>query len=173
MILILERAALSGTFRIICRRIFRINCRSVRHGDEAAGTRAADRTHRAAAAGARSNASANCAPISNRMCRWRGLPRRLRCRCGRPSDGSAATASASLAGHVRTGRADRGGRRRLHDDLRQLAEGLALQRPPLGPTAIYRELCRVAEARGHRPPRFSTVYSAVSALPEVLKTLAP
>jgi putative transposase len=54
-----------------------------------------------------------------------------------------------LAGLVRTGRTDRGRRRRLHDELRQLAEGLALQRPPLGPTAIHRELCRVADARGY------------------------
>src|SRR5271165_981831 len=33
-----------------------------------------------------------------------------------------------LAGLVRTGRTDRGSHRHLHDDLRQLAEGLALQR---------------------------------------------
>lgn len=77
-----------------------------------------------------------------------------------------------LAGLIRTGRADRGTRRRLHDELRQLAEGLALQRPPLGPTAIHRELCRVADARGYSPPRFSTVYSAIRGLPAALKTLA-
>jgi len=41
-----------------------------------------------------------------------------------------------LAGLVRTSRTDRGRHRRLDDDLRQLAEGLALQRPPLGSTAI-------------------------------------
>jgi len=77
-----------------------------------------------------------------------------------------------LAGLIRTGRADRGTRRRLQDELRQLAEGLALQRPPLGPTAIHRELCRVAEARGYSPPRFSTVYNVIRGLPEALKTLA-
>jgi len=77
-----------------------------------------------------------------------------------------------LAGLVRTGRTDRGRRRRLHDELRQLAEGLALQRPPLSPTAIHRELCRVADARGYSLPRFSTVYSAIHGLPEALKTLA-
>jgi len=72
-----------------------------------------------------------------------------------------------LAGLVRTSHTDRGRRRRLHNDLRQLTEGLALRRPPLGPTAIHRELCRVAEAHGQRPQRFSTVYSVVSALPGV------
>jgi hypothetical protein len=50
-----------------------------------------------------------------------------------------------VAGLIRTGRADRGTRRRLQDELRQLAEGLTPHRgPPLGPTAIHRELCRVA-----------------------------
>ncbi len=77
-----------------------------------------------------------------------------------------------LAGLIRTSRADRGTRRRLQDELRQLAEGLALQRPPLGPTAIHRELCRVAEARGYTPPRFSTVYNVIRGLPLALKTLA-
>ena len=47
-----------------------------------------------------------------------------------------------LAGLARAGRADRGKRRRLSDELLQLAEGLALQRPPLGPSAITSELCR-------------------------------
>jgi putative transposase len=46
-----------------------------------------------------------------------------------------------LAGLARAGRADRGKRRRLPTELCHLAEGLALQRPPLGPGAIYREVC--------------------------------
>lgn len=79
---------------------------------------------------------------------------------------------AGLAGLIRTSRADRGKRRKIDDELRQLAEGLALQRPPLGPTAIHRELCRVAEARGRTPPRFSTVYNIIHGLPQALKTLA-
>jgi transposase len=75
-----------------------------------------------------------------------------------------------LAGPICTGRADRGTRRRLHDELRQLAEGLALRRPPLGPTAIHRELCRVADARGYSPPRFSTVCSTIRGLLAALST---
>jgi putative transposase len=77
-----------------------------------------------------------------------------------------------LAGLARAGRADRGKRRRLSDDLCHLAEGLALQRPPLGPSAIYREVCRVADARGQRPPGYHTVYSAIRAIPDNLETLA-
>ncbi len=77
-----------------------------------------------------------------------------------------------LAGLARVDRNDRGRRRSVHDELRELAEGLALQRPPLGPTAIHRELCRIAQERGHRPPRLSTVYNVVRSLPDALKTLA-
>jgi putative transposase len=77
-----------------------------------------------------------------------------------------------LPGLVRAGRADRGKRRRLSDELCHLAEGLALQRPPLGPSAIYREVCRVADVRGQRPPGYHTVYSAIRAIPDNLKTLA-
>ena len=31
------------------------------------------------------------------------------------------------------------------DELRHLAEGLALQKPPLGPGALYREVCRIPQ----------------------------
>ena len=77
-----------------------------------------------------------------------------------------------LAGLARVERNDRGKRRSVHDELRELAEGLALQKPPLGPTAIHRELHRVAEERGYRSPRLSTVYNIVNGLPYALKTLA-
>jgi putative transposase len=77
-----------------------------------------------------------------------------------------------LAGLARVERNDRGWRRSLCDEVRELAEGLALQKPPLGPTAIHRELCRVAAERGYEPPRFSTVYNVICALPDALKTLA-
>jgi len=77
-----------------------------------------------------------------------------------------------LAGLARAGRADRGKRRRLSDELCHLAGGLALQRPPLGPGAIYKEVCRVADARGQRQPGYHTVYNAIRAIPDNLKTLA-
>jgi putative transposase len=77
-----------------------------------------------------------------------------------------------LVGLVRAGRADRGKRRRLSDELCRFAEGLALQRPPLGPGAIYREVCRVADVRGQQRPGYHTVYNAILAIPDNLKTLA-
>ena len=77
-----------------------------------------------------------------------------------------------LAGLTRAGRADQGKRRRIADDLRHLAEGLALQKPPLGPGAIHREVCRVARATGQTPPGYHTVYNVIRAIPDALKTLA-
>jgi putative transposase len=77
-----------------------------------------------------------------------------------------------LVGLTRAGRADQGKRRRLADDLRHLAEGLALQRPPFSPGAIYREVCRVARDQGREPPGYHTVYNVIRAIPKDLKTLA-
>jgi putative transposase len=76
-----------------------------------------------------------------------------------------------LAGLTRAGRADQGKRRRLSKELSHLAEGLALQRPPFGPGAIYREVCRVAREKGQDPPGYHTVYNVVRAIPEDLRTL--
>lgn len=58
-----------------------------------------------------------------------------------------------LTGLIRSGRADNGKRRRIPNDLRQLAEGLALEKPVLGTATIHRQLCRTAKARGDRPRR--------------------
>ncbi|HET7888744.1 MAG TPA: leucine zipper domain-containing protein, partial [Bradyrhizobium sp.] len=77
-----------------------------------------------------------------------------------------------LTGLIRAGRIDHGKRRRVADDLRRLAEGLALERPPLGPSAIYREICRIARARGEPPPGYHTIYNVIRAIPDDLKTLA-
>ena len=77
-----------------------------------------------------------------------------------------------LIGLIRAGRADQGKRRRVPDDLRRLAEGLALERPVLGPSAIYREVCRIARARGDPPPGYHTIYNVIRAIPADLKILA-
>ncbi len=77
-----------------------------------------------------------------------------------------------LAGLTRAGRTDQGKRRRISEELRHLAEGLALQKPPLGPIAIYREVCRIARATGQAPPGYHTVYNVIRAIPDALKTLA-
>jgi putative transposase len=57
------------------------------------------------------------------------------------------------------------------DDLRRFTEGLALERPLLGPSAIYREVCRIARARGEQAPGYHTIYNVIRAIPD-LKTLA-
>ena len=114
----------------MCRKIFNIICRRVRHAttprDSTPLTELAEPDRRRALERFRQlrahlEQDAPLAPIANEAevslrtaQRW---VRRYR-ECG-------------LAGLIRTGRADRGTRRRLHDELRQLAEGLALQRPPL------------------------------------------
>jgi putative transposase len=77
-----------------------------------------------------------------------------------------------LIGLIRAGRTDEGKRRRVSDDLRHLAEGLALERPPFGPSAIYREICRIPRARGEPPPGYHTIYNVIRAIPDDLKTLA-
>ena len=77
-----------------------------------------------------------------------------------------------LAGLTRASRSDQGRRRRVPDDLLRLAEGLALQRPPFSPSAVYREVCRVARARGEQPPGYHTIYNVIRAIPDDLKTLA-
>src|SRR5271165_7638513 len=77
-----------------------------------------------------------------------------------------------LVGLTRAGRADQGKRRRVPDDLRHFAEGLALERPPLGPSAIYREVCRIERIRGEPPPGYHTIYNVIRAIPDDLKTLA-
>ncbi len=77
-----------------------------------------------------------------------------------------------LIGLIRAGRADQGKRRRVPDDVRCFAEGLALERPPLGPSAIYREVCLIARARGEQVPGYHTIYNVIRAIPDDLKTLA-
>jgi hypothetical protein len=74
-----------------------------------------------------------------------------------------------LIGLIRAGRADQGKRRRVPDDLRRLAEGLALERPPLGPSAIYREVCRIARARGEQAPGYHTIYNVTAPFPTTSK----
>ena len=78
-----------------------------------------------------------------------------------------------LIGLIRAGRADQGKRRRVPDDLRRLAEGLALERPPLGPERhLPGNLPHCPRARGEPPPGYHTIYNVIRAIPDDLKTLA-
>lgn len=77
-----------------------------------------------------------------------------------------------LAGLARKGRSDRGAHRLLSEDLRQLVEGLALQKPPLPIAALYRQVGQFAQKQNQKPPSYSLVYSIVRSLPADLVTLA-
>jgi putative transposase len=77
-----------------------------------------------------------------------------------------------LPGLARRSRADTGKRHSLSLALLRLAEGLALQKPPLPVAAIYREVCRVARVQEEPAPGYHSVYRAIKALPAALTTLA-
>lgn len=104
------------------------------------------------------------------MRRWPVSPGRRRYRSEQRSAGSTEWRF-GLIGLTRASRSDQG-KRHVAEDLLRLAEGLALQRPPFGPGAIYREVCRVAQARGEQPPGYHTIYKVTRAIPGDLKTLA-
>jgi putative transposase len=76
-----------------------------------------------------------------------------------------------LAGLARRPRADRG-RPRLSPALRQLVEGLALERPPRSAATIQRRAAAVAAARGWPAPSYKQVYTLVRRLDPALVSLA-
>ena len=69
-------------------------------------------------------------------------------------------------------RADRGQRRTMSPKMVELTEGLALERPRVPVTAIYRELGQFAGKSGERLPSYPAVRRAVKAIPASLMTLA-
>lgn len=73
---------------------------------------------------------------------------------------------------ARKGRGDRGGRRTISPRMQIVVEGLALQKPPLPITAVYRQARRIAEHLGEKPPSYSVVYDVVRQLPADLVMLA-
>lgn len=69
-------------------------------------------------------------------------------------------------------RIDRGQRRAMSPKMVELTEGLALERPRVPVTAIYRELGEFAAKSGERLPSYPAVRRAVKAIPISLMTLA-
>ena len=76
-----------------------------------------------------------------------------------------------LAGLAHRSRADRG-HPRLPPALRDLIEGLALQRPRRSSAAIQRQVAAVARQHGWPVPSYKQVYRLVRALDPALATLA-
>src|SRR3954464_3014769 len=77
-----------------------------------------------------------------------------------------------LAALARRPGADRGKRRRLSDRMRHVVEGLALQKPPLPITTLYRQVARIAREQGEPEPSYAVVYDVVRGLPADLVMLA-
>jgi putative transposase len=77
-----------------------------------------------------------------------------------------------LASLVRKPRADRGERRAVSARIREIIEGLALEKPPLPITSIHRQVCKFAETIGEPVPSYWMVYDLIRELPESLRVLA-
>jgi putative transposase len=73
---------------------------------------------------------------------------------------------------ARKEREDRGARHTLSPRMLKVVEGLALQKPPLPITAVYRQACRIAEQLDENLPSYSVVYDVVRHLPADLVMLA-
>jgi len=77
-----------------------------------------------------------------------------------------------LAALARKKRGDRGERRAASAKITEAIEGLALQKPPLPITALYRQVQRLARHDGEKVPSYWVVYRIVRNLPRDLVTLA-
>jgi putative transposase len=56
--------------------------------------------------------------------------------------------------------------------IKEAIEGLAIQKPPLPITELYRQLKRLTQDLGETAPSYSVVYDIVRSLPADLVTLA-
>lgn len=77
-----------------------------------------------------------------------------------------------LASLARKTRSDRGSRRVISHRMLETIEGLALERPRVPISAIYRELKEFAGKTGENLPSYPVVYRTVRAIPAGLLTLA-
>ena len=77
-----------------------------------------------------------------------------------------------LAALARKHRSDRGGRRAVSAKLKDVIEGLALQKPSLPIAALYRQVQRLSRDLGDMAPSYRTVVNIVRSLGSDLVTLA-
>ena len=77
-----------------------------------------------------------------------------------------------LAALVRKKREDRGDRRAVSTKVKDIIEGLALQKPPLPIAALYRQVLRFSKELGDKAPSYGTVFNIVRSLGADLVTLA-
>lgn len=77
-----------------------------------------------------------------------------------------------LAALARKSRSDEGARRLATEPMVHAIEGLALERPPLPISSIYRQVTAIASTLGEGRPSYPVVRRIVRALPSGLTTLA-
>ena len=77
-----------------------------------------------------------------------------------------------LVALARKTRGDHGERRAVSAKVKEVIEGLALQKPPLPIAALSRQVRRLAQDLGEVAPSYSVVYDIVRRLPADLVTLA-
>jgi len=77
-----------------------------------------------------------------------------------------------LVALARKSRTDRGERRAVSHKIREVIEGLALERPPLPITSVYRQVRQFAQLTGEPQLSYWMVYDLIRDLPASLLTLA-
>ena len=77
-----------------------------------------------------------------------------------------------LAALSRKKREDRGERRAVSTKVKEIIEGLALQKPPLPISALYRQVARFSKDLNETAPSYGTVFNIVRSLGPDLVTLA-
>lgn len=77
-----------------------------------------------------------------------------------------------LQGIERAKRKDSGSTRIITQELTELIQGLALQKPPLTISSIHRKLVILSERSNVKPPSYETVYGLVKKINPALLTLA-
>jgi putative transposase len=77
-----------------------------------------------------------------------------------------------LAALSRKKREDRGERRAVSTKVKEIIEGLALQKPPLPISALYRQVVRFSKDLNETAPSYGTVFNIVRSLGADLITLA-
>jgi len=69
-----------------------------------------------------------------------------------------------LAALVHKRREGRGERRAVSAKVKEVIEGLALQKPPVPIAALYRQVLRFSEELGEKAPSYGTVFNIVRSL---------
>lgn len=77
-----------------------------------------------------------------------------------------------LNGLTPKSRSDKGQRRAVSSEVKDLIQGLYLRTPPVPVSAIYRAVCEVCKKNNWRKPSYDVVHEIITEVPLPLKTLA-